>query len=320
MMMDLGPSATVFAPVRIGLEVVLAPTATPTCQPRSRAIDIRQAASVETCGFIGGDPDNPVTCGSSLYCATTSTYVGCCESTNCVGLFTTCYDLLGNSCDASCQNNPENLVCPTALPYCALYNYEGGSVGYGCAQDRGFTTTVLLTTKQTLGQITTSSSTPTTSPISTSTPSPTPEPASSGSSLGGGAIAGIVIGAVAVLAFIVFGIWFMRRRKSKKTAATTPSYTHVAREETSPEMQDRHTVASTAFSDSTTAYALPSPRTDAWKQSWQSQSDQDSSYAAAKGYSTPRIPPGSPGFPAEMPAPESQTAPSELDGSTQTKY
>lgn len=54
--------------------------------------------------------DLPVTCGSALYCATTSTYVGCCESTNCVGIFTTCYDFLGNSCDVTCQNNPENLV------------------------------------------------------------------------------------------------------------------------------------------------------------------------------------------------------------------
>jgi hypothetical protein len=53
---------------------------------------------------------NPVTCGASLYCATTSTFVGCCEPSSCVGIFTTCYDLLGATCNVACQNNPENLV------------------------------------------------------------------------------------------------------------------------------------------------------------------------------------------------------------------
>jgi hypothetical protein len=54
--MDFGASSTVFAPVRVGLEVVLAPTATPTCQPRIHALKNRQdTVSLATCGFIGGD-------------------------------------------------------------------------------------------------------------------------------------------------------------------------------------------------------------------------------------------------------------------------
>lgn len=54
--MDFGALSTVFAPVRVGLEVVLAPTATPTCQPRIHTLENRQATvSLATCGFIGGD-------------------------------------------------------------------------------------------------------------------------------------------------------------------------------------------------------------------------------------------------------------------------
>lgn len=94
----------------------------------------------------------------------------------------------------------------------------------------------------------------------------------------------------------------MRRRKQKQTkqAAETTPYTHVPREDTSPSMRDRSVVASTAFSDSTTAYALPSPRTDPWKQSWQSYSEPDASYAASNGYSNPRSPTGVPAAPVEM--------------------
>ena len=68
-------------------------------------------------------------------------------------------------------------------------------------------------------------------------------------------------------------------------------------------MQNRHTVAST-FSDSTTAYALPSPRTDPWKQSWQSYSDQDAGYSArystTNGSEGPRSTSGVPSSPAEL--------------------
>lgn len=55
-------------------------------------------------------PAAPVTCNSGLYCATTNTFVGCCESANCRNIFTSCYDLLGDTCDQACQNNPQNLL------------------------------------------------------------------------------------------------------------------------------------------------------------------------------------------------------------------
>jgi hypothetical protein len=54
--MDFGVSSTVFAPGRVGFEVVLAPTAKQTCQPRIHALNNRQETiSLATCGFIGGD-------------------------------------------------------------------------------------------------------------------------------------------------------------------------------------------------------------------------------------------------------------------------
>lgn len=154
--------------------------------------------------------------------------------------------------------------------------------------------------QQNLGSLSTTSSTPT--PTPSPTPSPTPEPEPSSSGLGAGAIAGIAVAGVAVLALIIFAIWFMRRRKQKqaKQATETTPYTHVPREDISPVTQTRSTVGSMAFSDSTTAYALPSPRTDAWKQSWQSYSEPDASYAASNGYSNPRSPTGVPSAPVEM--------------------
>lgn len=54
--MDFGPSSTAFAPPRLGLEFVLAPTATATCEPHNHALNYRQeSVSVATCGYIGGD-------------------------------------------------------------------------------------------------------------------------------------------------------------------------------------------------------------------------------------------------------------------------
>jgi hypothetical protein len=61
--------------------------------------------------------------------------------------------------------------------------------------------------------------------------------------------------------------------------------------------------ASTATSPmiiSTTAYALPSPRNDPWKQSWQSFYEQDASYAAMNMSSGPRSLTRVPGSPAEL--------------------
>lgn len=65
-----------------------------------------------------GDPSSDyeiasaVTCPTSWYCATSQTYVGCCEAppATCVAFYTTCYDFLGSNCDNACLNNGQNLV------------------------------------------------------------------------------------------------------------------------------------------------------------------------------------------------------------------
>jgi hypothetical protein len=128
-----------------------------------------------------------------------------------------------------------NCCSPTSLPYCALYNYAHGSVGYGCAEYSGYTTTVLLepittaigtlivttsslnSTSQTILTTSTNNSPTTNAP----TASPTP-PVSNG--LKPGAIAGIAIGgvvAVAAICYLIFLVWF---HKYKNSQAARQSY------------------------------------------------------------------------------------------------
>jgi len=167
---------------------------------------------------------DPVICPTGNYCATLSTYVGCCELVSCIGVFTTCYDILGPICDASCQNNIGNLICQTHS-YCAEYLYPGGSVGYGCQTVIGYTTSVLLSTVSNVGPLTTSEMTsqgPTVSTVSSSsststspTPTSTSVPTSGGNTLNGGSIAGITIGAITVLAIIFTLLWLLARRHTR---------------------------------------------------------------------------------------------------------
>ena len=117
-----------------------------------------------------------------------------------------------------------NRCSPTALPYCALYNYAHGSVGYGCAQYSGYTSTVLLSPVTTaIGTLTgigpsTSQTTNTTSTTSSATA--TPSPSSSSSGLSPGAAAGIAIAGVAVvvaICYLLFRRWSRRRKDSQVT-------------------------------------------------------------------------------------------------------
>lgn len=111
-------------PAYLGVQDVSAPL--PSRVHRLPELFARQQVTLATCGYINGASCTsslrcylihcslpialPVTCNSGLYCATTSTFVGCCEATNCRNIFTSCYDLLGDTCDQACQNNPQNLL------------------------------------------------------------------------------------------------------------------------------------------------------------------------------------------------------------------
>lgn len=122
-----------------------------------------------------------------------------------------------------------NSYTSSAYPYCALYNYPNGSVGYGCAPYTSYTRSVLLSIDSAgplTGVSTPSSSTPSSSTSFSSTnstatssstsASPTPNHQLS-THLSGGDIAGIAIGcAAAVIAIVILAvILILRRRKAR---------------------------------------------------------------------------------------------------------
>lgn len=124
-----------------------------------------------------------------------------------------------------------NCYSPTSLPYCALYNYAHGSVGYGCAEYPGYTSTVLLSpVTTTLGTITgiysSSNSTSQIPPAASSTGSTTATPSPSVlHGLSSGGIAGVVIGSVAVVVAICLLIFLVWSHKRKNPRTTRQSYT-----------------------------------------------------------------------------------------------
>jgi hypothetical protein len=115
----------------------------------------------------------------------------------------------------------------STAPYCATYLYESGSVGYGCAVATGYTVSILLsTTTSDGGRLTTASPASSTAVASSTsaTLSTSSAVASSGSKsgLGGGPIAGIVIGSIAVialLALLAFLLFRMRRKHREEVQA-----------------------------------------------------------------------------------------------------
>lgn len=106
------------------------------------------------------------------------------------------------------------VLSPSTLPYCARYNYEGGSVGLGCARVTGYTTTVLLTTRTPISAFAPSASSST---VVTATAAP------SKSGLSTGATAGVAVGATLGVVVVLLLAWFLwrRHRKAKRTSGPT---------------------------------------------------------------------------------------------------
>lgn len=117
------------------------------------------------------------------------------------------------------------MMCSASpLAYCARYEYEGGSLGLGCAQIRGYTSTVYLSTLPAYSSLVTPTSNSTTSASSTSTTSSTTTSASGGGGSGGGglstgATAGIAVGATLVGVGLCVLAWFLIKRRKKYTKA-----------------------------------------------------------------------------------------------------
>jgi uncharacterized membrane protein YtjA (UPF0391 family) len=154
-----------------------------------------------------------------------------------------------------------NCCSPTALPYCALYNYEHGSVGYGCAAYSGYTSTVLLNPVTTgLGTLTGINSSPTsssqTTPATSTTSSTTAKPSPSGSSgLASGPTAGIAVGSVVVVAAICFLIYLFWSRKRKTSQPARQSY--IGSTTTSSTLHPS--------GDYSGKYVFPSPQSPPWE-------------------------------------------------------
>ncbi|KAJ3577201.1 hypothetical protein NPX13_g3362 [Xylaria arbuscula] len=219
------------------------------------SLQSRASAESSDCGFVGGyplrDPDScpsdaPITCGvglqprccpSGFACITDATTNGtyCCEN--------------GVNCIADTIAHPQ---CPVAnwnvwaydsdgsRGWCCEPNYYGFATlandGVGCQPigdtidtdtyhtvTQFFTSSVFCTSSST-----TSSSIATQTTSSSTTSSPTESapsiPASHNSGLGAGGIAGVVIGAVAGVAFIVVAIWLWKRRQLARNEPPATSH------------------------------------------------------------------------------------------------
>ncbi|KAF4432182.1 hypothetical protein FACUT_8448 [Fusarium acutatum] len=112
----------------------------PGLKPRAETEDSTIVVTIapdETCGYVGGYKDSPVTCPSSSLCSWAAfsglglvacgsqIYVTCIESSRAVN---------STRCDDVCQSNTFNLLCTNSnRPFCRTYVYPSGIFDYGCA-------------------------------------------------------------------------------------------------------------------------------------------------------------------------------------------
>ncbi|KAF5245997.1 hypothetical protein FANTH_7087 [Fusarium anthophilum] len=108
----------------------------PRAESEDTAITVTIAPD-ETCGYVGGNEDAPVTCPSSRLCSWAVTgglgllacesqiYITCLESSRAVN---------STRCNDVCQSNTFNLLCTNSnRPFCRTYVYPSGIFDYGCA-------------------------------------------------------------------------------------------------------------------------------------------------------------------------------------------
>lgn len=118
----------------------------PTTPPQLTAGVLRRQDLNTICGYIGGDPELPATCGAGSHCALDTEHgaVGCCpdnEPTCTTGVFTSCVD--GNS-PPQTEVNPYVFTCQGG-DVCYRNVYEGGFFQFGCGTASDLATSVLAT-------------------------------------------------------------------------------------------------------------------------------------------------------------------------------
>ncbi|PNP81492.1 hypothetical protein FNYG_05167 [Fusarium nygamai] len=112
----------------------------PGLKPRAESEDATLVVTIapdETCGYVGGDKDTPVTCPSSLLCSWAVSsglglvacgpqiYISCVESSKAIN---------STRCNDACQSNIFNLLCTNSdRPFCRTYVFPSGIFDYRCA-------------------------------------------------------------------------------------------------------------------------------------------------------------------------------------------
>ncbi|OLN92211.1 hypothetical protein CCHL11_01597 [Colletotrichum chlorophyti] len=237
------------------------PTEAPTYADLKRrqspaAITTVLVAPDNTCGYVSGRAGAAYTCATAASCifftasSTNPGRVACCNTQDC-GVYRTCYDsvqISSSLCDNGCLVDQYTLKCTNTLrPYCNTISFSDSILGYWCNSlslstpqaaettyegETGRTWTPLpLTDDATSSVRIRPSGTPL---ISGSVVGPLPQPPvtspsqpdnDEGSSTPVGAIVGGVIGGIAVIALVAFGVWFLLRKK-KAAPSGQPLTTH----------------------------------------------------------------------------------------------
>ncbi|KAK0643086.1 hypothetical protein B0T16DRAFT_176734 [Cercophora newfieldiana] len=214
-----------------------APAPMTTSPPRYVPRELEKRASTDnTCAYVSGSADFPLYCDATAYCASNSlnSHVGCCPdtATTTCNVWTTCLDSAQRSLFTT--DNGFTLWCGfSSFPHCITHIYRDTSgaatalQGYtllGCAVAAGTdsvfynpfifsTSSPRRTTPITTAPISISSTSTSARATTTVTQTPTPTPASAPTPVA--AIAGGVVGGVAALSLIIFGIWFLIRQNNK---------------------------------------------------------------------------------------------------------
>ncbi|EXM17339.1 hypothetical protein RAB80_007219 [Fusarium oxysporum f. sp. vasinfectum] len=236
----------------------------PELKPRAESEDSALQVTIapdETCGFVNGKKDSPVTCPNSRSCSwAASSGVGliACASEIYVACVESSQALNSTECNDVCQSNTYNLLCTNSdQPFCRTYVYPKGIFDYRCAsttvdtervyftsegQKRAnLTTTTLATDSSATSEGLEQAVTVTVQEKATGSPAAVTiyvipqlpsapatssvSPTSSSKSTPVGPIVGGVVGGVVILGLIGLGFFLLlrRRRKNKRQEHMAPT-------------------------------------------------------------------------------------------------